>query len=90
MVNSTSKSVKKILLVSSDYRLLKYIKVSSISYFCPPRNLISKVKINGVPDSFEAVRQDLIERKSTKLVTYNSFEELQSHIIDLFGVGNRL
>ena len=90
MVNSTSKSIKKILLVSSDYRLLKYIKVSSISYFCPSRNLIAKVKINGVPDSFESMRQDLIERKSSKLVTYNSFEELQSQVIDLFGVGNRL
>lgn len=91
LVNGTSKSIRKIVFVSSDYRLLKFIGVGHIAYMMPSDSLVQKLKASGqLVEKFDKTRQDLIERKGSKLQVFGSFDDLQKIVIAQFDASVRI
>jgi hypothetical protein len=84
--NSSCKN-KTLVLVSSDYRLLKYNQCTKILYMMPTDLLIQQFK-NENPnfnnEKFIVCKNDLIQRKSDKLIIYNSKEQLLSLLCEKF------
>lgn len=94
MINGTSKSfsVKKICFLSTDYRLLKYLGVSCISY-----TLGSSVyyeSIQGMSDEKKVAlakyKDDLTKNKGGKLIVYNSLSDLLNVVMQKYDVSLRV
>ena len=85
LVGSSNNS-KDLLLLSSDYRLLKYNGCNHITYFMPSEMLVTELRKNQNFNfkKFETCKNDLLKRKCDKLVIYNSMEELAKLVCDKF------
>ena len=86
ILKHSSNKGKSIILVSSDYRLLKYNEASTIYYFMPSDLLVEQLKKEPCfnEKKFQACKQDLIKRKNDKLIIYNSLDELQKIVSTKF------
>ncbi len=91
--SSLSKDVHTLVLLSSNFRLMKMLGVQC-KYYCPSKKYTETVlqtlkndaqKQKSVDWSLE-MKDDLVATKKDKLVVYNSIEELISLITDKFDI----
>lgn len=89
ILNSSQHSVKFVIILSSDYRLLKYLGIKKIFYFLPSQNLINQIKKenpNFNDEMYQKVKIDMYNRKENKINIYDSFSDLNTQVINLFNV----
>ena len=81
MINGTTKSVKKIVFLSADFRMLKYIGVPRLYYTIGTKSYYETLDIPEEKQKLlEHYQEDIKEFKESKLVPYDSLSALISFI----------
>jgi hypothetical protein len=87
-MNEMSKSLKTILFVSCDYKLLKYCGLNDggIDYFICSDSLHEQLKgaSNWNEGRYDKIKDQLIANKKEKLHTYSSLNDLIEQVIVLY------
>ena len=88
LLMALSKGLKQILVISKDYRLLKFCGISEIDYYVPSASLVQSLAPLIVPiqAKFDALKADMVLRKSDKMISYSSIDELVKLCSDSYGV----
>ena len=83
---NVSNQTKNIIYLSKNYRLLKFSNVSEIEYYMPSDNYVNSISNEDNFDmkEFNAFKNDLMYRKSSKITIYNGQNELLNEIKLLF------
>lgn len=78
IVIKSSNQAKRFVILSVDYKLLKYSGCSDILYCLPSQKYYEELKLRPNFDDaqFLKIRDDLLQRKKDKLHIYNNFDEL--------------
>lgn len=85
---------KSIIVFCSDLDLVKYLKIKTVYSFAPSNNLSEMIK-NNITDEEEIKRYNenrlnVILNAGSKLITFNSFDEFASKIINKFKLQQKL
>ena len=87
-MNEMSKSLKTILFVSCDYKLLKFCSLNEggIDYFICSDSLHEQLKVNGNwnEERYNRIKNQLIAHKQDKLHTYSSLNDLIDQVIAIY------
>jgi hypothetical protein len=81
LINGTTKKIKKICFLSSDYRLLKFIGIPKIYYTIGTKSYYDL--INVPPERLKELNQyqdDLKKNKPQKLIAYSTLSDLMNFI----------
>lgn len=85
MINGTTKSIKKICFLSHDYRLLKFIGVSTIYYTIGTQAYYDSIVIpENKKKPLERYQEDLKKNKKTKLIAYTNLTSLLTFITNTY------
>lgn len=91
LVNGTSKSTKKICFISSDYRLLKYLGVPSISYTIGSSTFYNSLNLSAEDKTeLDKVSDDLKKNKGSKLFVYSSLDDLLRFVANLYNASLKI
>ncbi len=88
ITSNTSNSINQIVFMSSNYRLLKFCDVKSITYFIPSESYYSTLKLqSGWNEAlYQEVKNDVMNRKSDKIKIFVSADDLCNQLSSLFNL----
>ena len=87
---------KRVILLASDYKLLKYIGVREITYLCPSQKFIDAqaTKLNQIDankvNQMKMAVMEIVKNKGMKSIIFSSFEDLQANLKDLLELRSKI
>jgi hypothetical protein len=85
MINGITKSFKKIVFLSRDYRLLKYIGIPTIIYTLGSNSYYNSLKLTEEnKNDIKNYSDDLKKNKGDKLIIYQNIHELISFFVQTY------
>lgn len=89
ILEGCSKNITRVLLISSNYRLLKYLECKNIEYYIPAESLVTMLKETNAgfkTEAFEECKRDLQARKPDKLLIYSTLDGLVEMVSQTHGL----